>query len=150
MRLPEGIRDQFARYGSAGGKIRARRMAAGARQSVARFAALRRWTRKRFGDPSFAELGLPGGDLVDAGLSDLAMQRETVGSLLLAVAEPRLRREGVPLPPSLPTDPEIKLFRLLERTNEGLAHARYLAYIQQVTSFADACRTLHPQGVRRA
>jgi hypothetical protein len=31
-----------------------------------------RWIRTRFGAPSFEVLGLPGGELVDTGLPDLA------------------------------------------------------------------------------
>jgi hypothetical protein len=37
-------------------------------------------------------------------------------------------------------DPEKRLYELLERDNESLAHARYLAHLRQISSFADACR----------
>jgi hypothetical protein len=109
-----------------------------AREAAARRAALRRWTRQRFGNVSFAALGLPGGDLVDAGLEDLVARRETVASLLVSLAAPRLRREGVPLPPRLCDEPEMRLYRRLEQESEGLAHARYSARLRQVASFADA------------
>ena len=75
--------------------------------------------RSRFGSPNSAALGLPGGDLVDIGLADLADGRVTVASSLVSLAAPRLRREGVPLGP-VHQDPEDRLFR--------------------VSSFADACR----------
>lgn len=35
---------------------------------------------------------LPGGDLVAAGLEDLAQGRETVAALLVSIGAPRLRR----------------------------------------------------------
>ena len=110
-----------------------------ARKAIARGAALRRWIRERFGAPRFAALGLPGGEIVDAGLSDLAAGEETVESLLVSLAAPRLRRERVPLPPEVFADADVRLYRRLERTDGDLAHARYLAYLRQAASFADAC-----------
>jgi len=107
--------------------------------AIARLAALRRWTRARFGAPSFQALGLPGGDFIDAGLAALAAGEETIEGLLVSVAAPRLRREGVPLPRDLIMDADIRLYRLLERADPELAHARYLAYLSRATSFADAC-----------
>ena len=92
----------------------------------------------RFGENRFADLGLPGGELVDAGLSDLASGRTSVASLLVSLAAPRLRREGVPVTNPQP-DPEQRLYRLLESTEGDLAHARYNAYLRLITSFADSC-----------
>jgi hypothetical protein len=115
-------------------------MTPAARQQVARGAALRRWTRARFGDSSFAALGLPGGEILDAGLGDLASGTETAESLLVCIAAPRLRREGVPLPAAGLPEPEDRLYSLLARIDGDLAHARYLAYLRQAASFADACR----------
>ncbi len=109
------------------------------RASAARRAAIRRWTRARFGASSFAECALPGGELVDAGLSDLALGVESVGSLLVSLAAPRLQREGVPMPRAVIADADVRLYRLLEREHGDLAHARYLAHLQLVESFADAC-----------
>lgn len=86
----------------------------------------------------FADLGLPGGDMVDAGLNDLASGRTSVASLLVSLAAPRLRREGVPVTNPQP-DPEQRLYRLLESTEGGLAYARYNAYLRLITSFADSC-----------
>ena len=78
--------------------------------------------------------------MVDKGLEDLAADLETPESLLVSLAAPRLRREGVPLPPRLFLDADRRLYRMLETTDGGLAHARYLARLREVTSFADACR----------
>jgi hypothetical protein len=114
-------------------------MSPDARRAVARIAAIQRWTRVRFGAPRFAELGLPGGELVDAGLAALAAGHETAESLLVSLAAPRLRREGVPVPADVLPDAETRLYQLLGRTNRDLAHARYLAYLRQAASFADAC-----------
>jgi len=77
--------------------------------------------------------------MIDTGLAALAAGEETVEGLVVSLAAPRLRREGVPLPRVVVADADRRLYRLLERENPELAHARYLAYLGQVTSFADAC-----------
>jgi len=110
-----------------------------ARRMVARKAATRRWIRARFGAPGFQALGLPGGEAVDAGLAALARGDESIESLLVSLAAPRLRREGVPLPRDVFADADVRLYRLLEQNGGDLAHARYLAYLRQAASFADAC-----------
>jgi len=110
-----------------------------ARRSVARKAAIRRWIRDRFGAPGFEAIGLPGGEAIDAGLAALAAGEESIESLLVSLAAPRLKREGVPLPRDVFPDADVRLYRLLEHTEGDLAHARYLAYLRQAASFADAC-----------
>ena len=139
MKLPRSIRERFRAYGRTGGLVRARRMTPEALRAVARRAAVRRWIRARFSAQSFEALGLPGGETIDAGLAALAAGEETAESLLVSLAAPRLRREGVPLPSNVWVDADIRLYRLLERTGDDLAHARYLAYLRQAASFADAC-----------
>lgn len=139
MELPEEVRERFRQYGRAGGRRRAARLSPEARSAVGRRAATARWVRHRFGEASFERLGLPGGELVDAGLADLASGRETVESLAVSLAAPRLRREGVPVSRVL-DDPERRLFERLSRTAGELAHARYNAYQRRLASFADACR----------
>jgi hypothetical protein len=62
-----------------------------------------------------------------------------VESSLVALAAPRLRYEGVPVPAIDVPEPERKLYRLLSQTEGELAHARYLAYLGLIASFADAC-----------
>jgi hypothetical protein len=110
-----------------------------ARKTIARRAAIRRWVRARFGASSFDALGLPGGEMIDVGLVDLAGGKESIESLVVSLAAPRLRREGIPLPSDLIADAELRLYRLLEERGVELAHARYLAYLRQAASFADAC-----------
>jgi hypothetical protein len=140
MKLKRSVRAEFQRHGRRGGLARARSMTACARSAVARLAAVRRWIRARFGEPHFAALGLPGGALIDEGLADLASRRQTAASLLVCLAAPRLRRESIPLPSTRSADADRRLYRLMERTHGELAHARYLALLRQVASFADACR----------
>jgi len=119
---------------------RARRLSPEARSAIARRAAIRRWIRTRFGNASFDALRLPGGAMIDKGLDDLVAGLESPESLLVSLAAPRLRREGVPVPSTTFPDAERRLFRLLEGNHGGLAHARYLAHLRQTSSFADACR----------
>lgn len=139
MDLSDEVRDQFRRYGRVGGRRRAEAMAPAARRTVARRAAAARWTLQRFGASSFEALGLPGSEIVDAGLADLAAERVTRQSLAVSIAAPRLRREGVPIGPTF-EDPERRLYRLLQDTEGDLAHARYNAWLGRLVSFADACR----------
>ena len=139
MRLPKSVRARFKAYGRDGGRARASRMSPRERQLVARKAAIGRWVSVRFGAPGFKVLGLPGGEIIDAGLAALAAGEESIESLLVSLAAPRLRREGVPVVYDLFPDADVRLFRLLERRDPRMAHARYLAYVRQAASFADAC-----------
>jgi hypothetical protein len=149
MKLPDEIRKRFARHGRDGGRIRAARMTAAGRQAVARQAAAARWIRARFGARRFADTGLPGGEIIDAGIADLATGSATVSSLLVSLAAPRLRREGVPLG-EVHREPENRLYLLLARSAGDLAHARYNALLRQVVSFADACWMVRRRQSQRA
>ena len=142
MDLPASIRRAFQAHGREGGLARARSLTAEARGAIARTAASRRWITVRFGAASFERLGLPGATLIDQGLADLGAGRKTAESLLVALAAPRLRREGVPVPVGHVEDPDMRLYRLLEAVHGELAHARYLALLRQAASFADACAHL--------
>lgn len=139
MKLPKSVRERFRAYGRDGGRARATRMSPEARKRVARQAAVRRWLQSRFGTDSLGAHGLPGGEIVDAGLSALAAGEESIESLLVSLSAPRLKREGVPIPREVFVDADLRLYRLLEKQHGSLAHARYLAYLRQLASFADAC-----------
>lgn len=145
MDLPDEVRERFREYGRIGGRRRARRMTPVARRAAAKLAVVKRWIRHRFGAPSFAALGLPGGEFVDRGLEDLAYGRTTRESLGVSLAAPRLRREGVPVTDPL-EDPERRLYESLSRTEGDLAHARYNACLRELVSFADACRSVRTDG----
>lgn len=83
---------------------------------------------------------LPGADLIDVGLRDLATGTESVPALLVAIGAPRLRRLGFAVPASIP-DPERRLYALLQRDDPRAAHSRYNALIRRLVSFerAAAC-----------
>ena len=76
--------------------------------------------------------------MVDEGLADLAAGRTSAASLLVSLAAPRLRREGVPVANPQP-DPELRLYRLLSSAAGDLGYARYNAHLRLIVSFADAC-----------
>lgn len=80
---------------------------------------------------------LPGSELVEQGLRDLAAGKETVEALLVSIGEPRLRVLGVDVPEPL-ADPETRLYLLLARTDEDAAHGRYNALVRRLASFERA------------
>jgi hypothetical protein len=84
---------------------------------------------------------LPGEDLVLAGIEALQRGEETVESLLVSIGAPRLRQLGLELPDTAP-DPEVRLFRLLERQSLDDAHGRYNALIRRLVSFERAAESL--------
>lgn len=88
--------------------------------------------------------GLPGQNLVETGLRDLAEGSETVEALLVAIGAPRLRTLGVRLPDNLPDGPEHRLYSVLARTDTDSAHSRYNALIRQLVSFERAAACVTP------
>lgn len=85
-----------------------------------------------------ADLGrLPGGDLVQRGIADLAEGRATAEALLVSIGHPRLTLLGLSLPPPL-DDPEHRLYLLLAEDEPGRAHARYNALVRRLVSFERA------------
>jgi hypothetical protein len=82
--------------------------------------------------------GLPGGDLIQAGLDDLERGIESPQALLVAIGAPRLRRVGVPVPTHPFTSPEHRLYRSLAQANPDAAHGRYNALIRRLVSFERA------------
>jgi hypothetical protein len=89
---------------------------------------------------------LPGGELIEEGLRDLAACRETDAALLVLIGAPRLRQLGLDVPPpplewSLPPHdptPEHRLYQRLARSNADSAHSRYNALIRTLVSFERA------------
>lgn len=82
--------------------------------------------------------GLPGADLIEAGLQDLRDGRETVEALLVAIGAPRLRTIGLQLPANLPENPEHRLYDLLASDDSDSAHSRYNALIRRLVSYERA------------
>jgi hypothetical protein len=80
---------------------------------------------------------LPGAELVEAGLADLRAGRDSAPALLVASFSRRLRRLGLDVPDSRIADPEVRLYRLLERTRPN-AHHHYNALRRRLVSFAEA------------
>jgi hypothetical protein len=82
---------------------------------------------------------LPGEDLVEEGLADLAKDRLTDCSLLVLIAAPRLRRLGIRIPDRACSRPwEHELYDRLEQRLGGGAHSYYNSLIRRVVSYASA------------
>jgi hypothetical protein len=81
--------------------------------------------------------GLPGADLIEQGLRDLASGDETIAALLVSIGHPRLRRIGLEIPSPLP-NPEHRLYETLAREDSDAAHSRYNALIRRLVSFERA------------
>ncbi len=80
---------------------------------------------------------LPGADLIERGIADLAQGRETVESLLASIGALRLEALGYEL--RAPVDaPEHRLYDLLAAEDSDAAHTRYNALIRRLVSFERA------------
>ena|SRR6266699_495993 len=82
---------------------------------------------------------LPGEDLVQRGLADLAQDHLTELSLLVLIAAPRLRSLGLEIPdrPS-PVPYEHVLYERLEERLGTAAHSHYNSLIRLIVSYARA------------
>jgi len=81
---------------------------------------------------------LPGGDLIQKGLEDLAQGRLTEEALLVLVGAPRLRSSGVAVPEHPIGMPEHRLYEILSREDPDSAHSRYNALLRRLVSFERA------------
>ena len=84
--------------------------------------------------------GLPGADLVEAGLADLRAGTETEPALLVQIAAPRLRAVGIEVPRTSTAEvsPEHRLYSLISARGERGVHSRYNALLGRIASFAAA------------
>jgi hypothetical protein len=89
--------------------------------------------------------GLPGADLIERGLCDLAAGIESDAALLVRIGAPRLRRLGLAIPPeAIETGggageaAEHRLYQRLARADVDSAHSRYNALIRTLVSFEQA------------
>ena len=87
--------------------------------------------------PSSTWGNLPGGEYVAEGLNDLANEKTSVASLLLAIAAQRLAGLGLALP-AVPTEPELRLYRLLRARHGDDAHGQYNAHLRRLASLCHA------------
>lgn len=87
--------------------------------------------------------GLPGGDLIDKGLADLARNEETVESLLVSIGSPKLRALGLQLPPPF-ENPEHRLYALLGQDHGDNAHGQYNALVRLLVSYERALSCARP------
>ena len=87
-----------------------------------------------------ADPRLPGQEIVDAGILDLARGAETPEALLIALAATRLRDAGVPVPARehLPSDPERRLYDLLCAREPRTAYRAYNALRRRLASYLSA------------
>lgn len=81
--------------------------------------------------------GIPGEELVAAGVAALARGEISVEALLVAVGAPRLRTLGISVPDAgrLPRHPELALYRAVGQRHPDDAHSRYNALIRRLVSF---------------
>jgi hypothetical protein len=88
--------------------------------------------------------GLPGAELIDKGLADLARNQETIESLLVSIGSPKLKSLGVEVGPETFTDPEHRLYALLSREHGDGAHGRYNALVRLLVSYERALACAKP------
>lgn len=84
---------------------------------------------------------LPGGELIEAGLRDVAASRDSIEADLVLIGAPRLRQLGFDVPLDRSAGAEHRLYARLAAAHGRAAHARYNALIRRLVSFerAAAC-----------
>jgi hypothetical protein len=83
------------------------------------------------------ESELPGGDLIETGLADLAAGVDSIPACLVSIGAPRLEGLGFRLPRKI-AHPEARLYDALEGDDPDGAHSRYNALIRRLVSFERA------------
>ncbi len=87
---------------------------------------------------------LPGADLVQQGLDDLASRAESIASLLVSIGAPRLRALGYAIEDPFP-NPERRLYDRLAADDSDSAHSRYNALVRRLVSFERAAECVSPR-----
>ena len=80
---------------------------------------------------------LPGAELVEEGIADLADGRESVNALLVTIGRTRLADAGLDVPVG-PPDAEIRLYLMLRDQHGDDAHGQYNALVRRLVSFEHA------------
>jgi len=78
---------------------------------------------------------IPGEDLIEQGIHDLAQGLDTIPAFLVSIGAPRLRRLGLPIPPKVLPSPERGLYERLRSSNPNAAHSQYNALIRRLVSY---------------
>jgi len=85
------------------------------------------------------EYVLPGQELVEQGLADLAQDRLSESAMLLLIAAPRLGHLGIDVPSRRFARPiEHLLYEQIEERLGAGAHSHYNSLIRRIVSFARA------------
>ena len=79
--------------------------------------------------------GLPGRELIVAGLDDLRAGRDTVEAMLVATGAPRLRACGISVPGGDQPDSGLRMYRLLGERDAAGAYSTYNALRRRLSSF---------------
>lgn len=82
----------------------------------------------------------PGQEIIDQGIADLKLSRETVESLLVSIGAPRLRRAGIDIPAATFPNAEHRLYEHLKAKHGDAAHSRYNSLIRRLVSFERSAR----------
>jgi len=80
---------------------------------------------------------LPGADLIQLGLDDLARGVESEAALLVSIGTPRLRHLGYVVANPIAA-PEHRLYARLHTADPDTAHSQYNALIRRLVSFERA------------
>lgn len=83
---------------------------------------------------------LPGGEILNDGLRDLAGGVRSVSALLVLIAAPRLARCGIPIPAGVACSalPEHELYDLLVAEHGPEAYRQYRSLLRRLVSLENA------------
>lgn len=97
-------------------------------------------------------VGLPGEPLIRSGLSDIASGRETIESLLVLIASPKLAECGIPLPADAgdALNADYRLYARMQSIHGNEAHSQYNALLRQLVSFERALEHRDSRAKRNA
>jgi hypothetical protein len=82
---------------------------------------------------------LPGAELIETGVADLAAGLVTIESLLVSIAAPVLREVGLAITHPI-ADAEMQLYALLSARDGAAAHSQYNALLRRIVSFRRAAQ----------
>ncbi|PIR25091.1 MAG: hypothetical protein COX62_02605 [Deltaproteobacteria bacterium CG_4_10_14_0_2_um_filter_43_8] len=143
----KNVRHYLKTIGKKGGKARAKKLSTAKLSSQARTAITFRWMQKRFGVEHFAELALPGAEIVDVGLRHLNNRNlSSIEALAVAELRPKLRFLGVPVPDISQNMPQTRtlLYQAMEKQHGDMAYVRFCALLERIDSFCDALASIVP------